>query len=359
MKKFEIFLKNILLKLLVTFNPVKKNIPLPQFDSNSNLLFIRLNRLGDALVTTPLLYEIKNQLKCKVYVLADRKNHFIFKNNPSVDEVFIFEKGLKGFKNFNSIIKQKSIDAVIDTHDDVSTTVSLLVALARVNYKFALTKSNSPLFTHTIERIDSRSSHIIVRLLKLLEIFNLEVDTNSARVRYYPSTEDISKAISELKRINPEKKFTIGINISAGSGARFWGVDNYIKLSKLLSHYNARVILFTSKNEYDFAKEITDEINIYPLTEAFGIFASAIMQLDFLITPDTSVVHIASINRIPVFGLYVKYNTDDMIWSPYNTDFECIVTEEPTLKNVSFDEVKNKLLPFLEKHLNVKQHSIL
>ena len=90
MKKFEIFLKNILLKLLVTFNPVKKNIPLPRFDSNSNLLFIRLNRLGDALVTTPLLHEIKNQLKCKVYVLADRKNHFIFKNNPSVDEVYYF-----------------------------------------------------------------------------------------------------------------------------------------------------------------------------------------------------------------------------------------------------------------------------
>ncbi|MCK7524365.1 MAG: hypothetical protein MZV64_45405 [Ignavibacteriales bacterium] len=91
----------------------------------------RLNRLGDALVTTPLLHEIKNQLKCKVYVLADRKNHFIFKNNLSIDEVFIFEKGLDGFKNFNNIINQKSIDAVIDIHDDVSTTVSLLVAIGK------------------------------------------------------------------------------------------------------------------------------------------------------------------------------------------------------------------------------------
>ena len=59
----------------------------------------------------------------------------------------IFEKGLGGFKNFNKIINQKSIDAVIDIHDDVSTTVSLLVASARVKYKFALKKSNYTLFT--------------------------------------------------------------------------------------------------------------------------------------------------------------------------------------------------------------------
>ena len=50
------------------------------------------------------------------------------------------------------------------------------------------------------------------------------------------------------------------------------------------------------------------------------------MKLDFLITPDTSVVHIASIKKIPIFGLYVKYNTDDMIWSAYNCDFEAVVT---------------------------------
>jgi ADP-heptose:LPS heptosyltransferase len=359
MKKFEIFLKNILLKLLVTFNPVQKNIPLPQFDSTSNLLFIRLNRLGDALVTTPLLHEVKEQLKCKVYVLADRKNHFIFKNNPSVDEVFIFEKGLTGFKNFNSFLKQKSIDAVIDTHDDVSTTVSFLVALAMVKFKFALKKSNKSLFTHTIERIDPKSNHIILRLLKLLELFNLKVSANSARVRYYPSQEIISKASVELKKMNPENKFSVGINISAGSKARFWGVDNFKLLINLLSNYNVKPILFCTQEDLPLARDIAKESFIYPFTKGFDIFAAAVLNIDFLFTPDTSIVQIASINKIPLFGIYVKYKTDDMLWTPFNTDFECIVTEEPTLKNVSFDEVKNKLLPFLEKHLNAKQHSIL
>ncbi len=359
MKNLEIFLKNILLKLLVAFNPVKKDIPLPLFDSDSKLLFIRLNRLGDALVTTPLLYEIKKQLKCKVYVLADRKNHFIFKNNPSVDEVFIFEKGLTGYKNFNNIIKQKSIDAVIDIHDDVSTTVSFLMAMARVSYKFGLKKSNNSLFTHTVERIDPRNNHIILRLLKLSELFNLEVDLNSALVRYYPSLEITNKALAELKRMNPENKFSVGINITAGSKARFWGVDNFKLLINFLSRYDVKPILFCTQDDLPLAREIGDENLIYPLTKGFDIFAAAILNIDFLFTPDTSIVQIASINKVPLFGIYVKYKTDDMLWTPFNTDFECIVTEEPTLNKVSFDEVKNKLLPFLEKHLNAKQHSIL
>lgn len=359
MKKLEIFLKNILLKLLVTFNPVKKNIPLPRFDSDSNLLFIRLNRLGDALVTTPLLYEIKKQLKCKVYVLADRKNHFIFNNNPSVDEVFIFEKGLKGYKNFNNTLKQKSINAVIDIHDDVSTTVSFLIAIARVRYKFALKKSNYSLFTHTVERIDPRNNHIILRILKLSELFNIEVNLNSVLVRYYPSKEVTDKARAELKRMNPENKYSVGINISAGSKARFWGVQNFKLLINFLSGYDVKPILFCTQEDLTLAEEIGDKNLIYPLTKGFDIFAAAILNIDFLFTPDTSIVQIASIKKVPLFGIYVKYKTDDILWTPFNTDFECIVTEEPTLNNVSFDEVKNKLLPFLEKHLNAKQHSVL
>lgn len=359
MKKFEIFLKNILLKLLVTFNPVKKNIPLPRFDSNSNLLFIRLNRLGDALVTTPLLYEIKKQLKCRVYVLADRKNHFIFKNNPSVDEVIIFEKGLRGYINFHKIIKQKHIDALVDLHDDVSTTVSFLLAMSKAKYKFGLQKSNSSIHTHTVERKDPRKYHVIERILQISILFGLRTELKSVSIKYFPSEEELIVAQDRIKQMNDDNKFLIGVNISAGSKARFWGVNNYLKLSEFLSNYNVRTIYFTSKNEIKFANEITDQNNIYPLTDAFGIFAAGIMQLDFLITPDTSAVHIASINKIPLFGLYVKYNTEDLIWSPYNSDFECVITEEPTLNNVSFDEVKNKLLPFLEKHLNAKLHSIL
>jgi ADP-heptose:LPS heptosyltransferase len=351
MKKIESLFKNILLKILVFFNPIVKQAPLPKFNSESNLLFIRLNRIGDALVTTPLLYEIKQQLGCKIIVLADKKNHFVFRNNPSIDEVIIFNKRIKDFFYINHIIKDKSIEAIIDLHDDVSTTVSFLIAIAKVRYKFGLKKSNQTLYTHVVEKADPRKYHVIERILNLSTLFKLQIDSKAISVKYFPTEAENKIAVDQLKFMNPENRFLIGINISAGSNARFWGVDNFNNLILILKKYNARIIVLCSEKDLHFANQIVTEPDLYPVTNSFGIFASAILNLDFLITPDTSIVHIASIKKIPVFGLYVKYKTDDVIWNPYNTDFEFVETEEPTLKNISLNQVQRKLIPFLEKHL--------
>jgi ADP-heptose:LPS heptosyltransferase len=71
--------------------------------------------------------------------------------------------------------------------------------------------------------------------------------------------------------------------------------------------------------------------------------------LNVLFTPDTSIVHVASAFEKPVFGLYVKYNTKDIIWAPFKSPFDCVITQEPTLANVSFGSVKQKFIPFFEK----------
>lgn len=357
MKRIEFFFKNILLKLLLLFNPVNKENTLPVISSRSKLLFIRLNRIGDALVTTPLLHVIKKEMGCRIIILADRNNHFIFRNNPSIDEVIIFEKGLKGILGINKIISEKNIDVVIDLHDDVSTTVSYLVALSKTRYKFGLSRSNHSIFTHTVERLNPANNHVIMRLLKLAALFGISVNPGSVSVRYYPTEEKIIQAEVQLKKMNPENKFLVGINISAGSKARFWGVEKYKLIINQLSNYDIKIIMFCTVQDFPLALKIGNEDLIYPLTGGFDIFTAAVLKLDFIITPDTSVVQIASINKIPLFGLYVKYETDDMIWTPLNTDFECVITEEPTIENISFEEVKNKLIPFLETHLNAKTNS--
>ena len=71
-----------------------------------------------------------------------------------------------------------------------------------------------------------------------------------------------------------------------------------------------------------------------------------------LFTPDTSIVHIASAFCKPVFGIYVKYNTKDKIWSPYKSSFDCIITQNPTLENVRFESVIERFIPFLKKSID-------
>ncbi len=51
-----------------------------------------------------------------------------------------------------------------------------------------------------------------------------------------------------------------------------------------------------------------------------------------------------------MFGIYV-HDTEDIIWSPYGVDFDCITTKDPNLKDIDFEEVKNGFRAFLEKRI--------
>ncbi len=357
-KKIEILFKNLLVRILLLVKSRNKK-SIPQFNSSSKLLFIRLNRIGDALVVTPLLHEIKKSLKCKIDLLADRKNHFVFINNDDIDKIIIFEKGLKGFRDVLRLIKTEQYDAVIDLHDDVSATVTYLLALCSAKNIFGLRKSNSAVYTQTVERLDSTSHHVIERNLELAKLFNIEVDKSRTNVRYIPKAESLKKVNDILKRRYTPDKFLIGINISAGSEARFWGVDKFKTIIASIEKRDINFIVLCTTRDINLALKITNDQNKIYYTPSFDEFAAMISKLDLLFTPDTSTVHLASVFNIPVFGIYVQYNTNDIIWSPYQSDFDYVVTKEPTLENVTSESVLNKFIPFLEKHMVLHGNSKL
>ena len=110
-------------------------------------------------------------------------------------------------------------------------------------------------------------------------------------------------------------------------------------------------MLLAKPEDFSLAEQIIDD-NRLIFTSDFDNFCALISRLNFLFTPDTSTVHIAAAFDIPMFGIYVNYDTDEMIWTPYNTTFEAIITKEPTLHNIIFSDVKEKLKPFLEKILS-------
>ncbi|MEI7811019.1 MAG: glycosyltransferase family 9 protein [Ignavibacteria bacterium] len=352
MKQIEIILKNFLLRILLLL--VKRNDKdyVPVFNEKSNILFIRLNRIGDALVVTPLLHQIKDSLKCEISILAASSNHFIFENNPSIDHIILFNKGLGSFFETLKLIKRERYDAVVDLHDDVSTTVSFLIALCQAKNKFGLRKSNEIVYSRTVERPDPKVTHVVDRIFEIARLFNVKISKESAGICYQPEEHSVNNVKNILLRKFKDKKYLIGMNITAGSKARFWGIENFQMVLKFLSQYDVNVLIITTTKDVEKALQITsddrDKIFYSPL---FDEFAATVSCLDFLFTPDTSIIHLASAYNVPVFGLYVKYNTEDMIWSPYRTDFESMTTTNYNLTAISAEETLKKLKPFLEKHI--------
>lgn len=351
MKQIEIFFRRLLLKLLLLIKTRTRYNELPAITKNQRVLFIRLNRIGDALITTPLLYVLKKKLNCHITVLASTQNYFIFNNPELVDEIIIYNKKSENIFSLIKLINRKEYDIIVDLHDDISTTVSYLVAFSNCRFKVGLNKENNKLYTNVVKKLDTSHYHVVERIMEFTKVFNVTTEINNGNIIYTPKNESIKVAESFITKHYQIKNFLVGINISAGSDARFWGVNNYKALISLLTGYGVNILLLCIERDLKNAWEISGrDIQIFyrPL---FDEFAAMVKQLDFLFTPDTSIVHIASAYKIPMFGIYVKYNTDDMIWYPYKSSYEAIITSEPTLENVSFDSVKQKFLPFFEKHL--------
>ncbi len=348
MKKIEIFFRRFLLKLLLLFSRKPKKNEL-NLSSDSKILFIRLNRIGDALVVTPLLQTIKKEINCKTYVLASTSNWFVFDNKNLADEVIIFDKKKIGLFGLIRLLNSKKFDAVIDLHDDVSSTVSYIIAFMNVRYKIGLLKETEKLYTHIVEKLNPEKHHVIDRVMRFANVFNIRTRVEEINIVFESKKEEKEFSEDYIKNHFSKKRFLIGINISAGSEARFWGIENYKNLIQELKEFDVNILLMCAKRDIDYAAAISE--NSFPIfhNSEFGKFSSMVGNLDLLITPDTSIVHIGSAYKKPVFGLYVKYNTSNMIWSPYKSLFEFVVTEEPTLKNVKFETVKEKLIPFFEK----------
>jgi ADP-heptose:LPS heptosyltransferase len=350
-KQIEFFIKNLLLNFLLLFSSSKQYRNDYVFNKNSKILFIRLNRIGDALVSTPLLHAIKQKIGCRIFVLADSKNKAAFSNNPDIDQLLIFNKSLKGYLDIRKFIKTNNIETIVDLHDDTSTTVSFILAFCNAKNKFGLEKENKKIYTRTVPRIDAAKYHIIERLLEITKLFGFEADKTRAKIIYKPNEESQEKTESYLLKNFPEKKFLIGINISSGSSARFWGIEKFKHLVSFLKKYPVSIVIITSPVDFSLAKEISDDGTLIHST-GFDELAALISKLNLLISPDTAPVHLASAFGVPVFGIYVKFNTPEIIWYPYGSEFEYVVTEEPTLQNISFEKVEQKLKPFLEKLLN-------
>ncbi len=352
MKKFEFFLKRIFLSLLLLLMKQKKSETIPSFNSTSRVLFVRLNRIGDALVTTPLLTSFCTATGAEIDVLADEKNHFVFSNVSAVRRVKIFRKGLKDFREIIKDINASKYDAVVDLHDDISTTVSYLLAFIKAPHKIGFAKGNDNVYTLTVKKPDATKVHIIDRMLAFSEVLGFTPNKNSLGISFSPSEAALKKAKDFVASRFPQRKFLLGINISAGSDARYWGTENFRKLVKYISGFPVDIVPLSSTRDLKFAFAIFEDKSKIFYTPIFEEFAAIMNEIDMLFSPDTATIHLASIYRKPVFGLYVKYMTNDMIWSPYGCDFDCVITTEPTLKNISFAQVEEKFGPFLNKYLN-------
>jgi ADP-heptose:LPS heptosyltransferase len=344
-KKIEIAFRRILIRILGLLVHSRRPAPGLIDFRQRKFLFVRQDRIGDVLVSTPLFASLKNKYKDAIVdVLLSTNNHFVLANDPNVRKRWIYDKHILSSVRMIREIRKERYDFVIDLMDNPSATSTTICLLSGARWTVGLQKENEYAYDIVVPLLSRKETHIVDRIARLLVPFGIDPSTEDLRIRYNVTdqAQEFSKGVFEENKITPVK--TIGINISAGHEVRFWGVDNFRALITLLQRkYRNEAILLLSKPAHrPLAEEIArgfDNVIVAPVTHSFDEFAGLIENLGLLITPDTSAVHLAAAFSVPSAVLYVQSNKDLRIWDPYKSRSELLVADVDNLRVISPERV--------------------
>jgi len=294
------------------------------------LLITRIDRIGDVVLSTPIPREIKRKFPNSfVAVLVRDYTKDIYKNNPYVDEVIVYNKDEDDFsfwQMIKRIRKYKFNYAFMLLPDErlnwllFFSRIKIRIGVGHKLYQFLL-------FTKYI----SRRKYIPLRHEAdycLDMIRKIGIEPQSINPEIYLNDNEKQKVTLIKKIVSNNGKTIIGINSTSGKSGPNLQPEEYKKIiNKLLEFDNIKVVL-TDYNSPDELQNINgvDYINKgKQLRESILNFAA----IDILISSSTGPMHIAAALNIKTISLFCPLTAcSHKLWGPLGNDSEIILPQE-------------------------------
>lgn len=345
LKEAEIGFRKGVIRLLRLFVRRGKTLPKGIDFNRCTFLFVRQDRIGDVLVSTPLLHSLKRHYPdASVDFLLSTNNHFVLEHDPMVRNRWIYRKTLPGAIKTLFTIRRQRYDFVIDLMDNPSTTSTVICTWSGGQWTVGLSKENEYAYDITVPLLSRKETHIVDRLGRFLTVFGIDPVKEEFRIQYLTAEESDRFADQFFRDHKLLGRRVIGINISPVRGVRFWGRKNFQEALKslVLKFPDAAFLVLSQPADREEAAAIAQphpEILLAPLTSSFDRFAAIIRKLNLLLTPDTSAVHLAAAFTIPAVVLYVQSDKSLRIWEPYGSPNETLVTGVDDLSTIPVADV--------------------
>ena len=282
----------------------------------TNILINARFKIGDSIMLSPLIRELKLAYpNIQIDLLAGKDNNFMFPNNPYVHKTFTLYRGYLLHKNIINIIKlhKQNYSVIIDV---TPLKFGNYIYLKLLNAKTYIADDAVNRYSINLKEyrcydilLDKQKNliHMSQHLSRYLEPF--DVKATSTKTEVYFSNADIDKATAFLKKFSSKKN--ILINIDGSAKEKCFTVNDYAYISKEVSSaypdYNIFISsLSTRRNEVHIHLNTNLIKNVHQLYETKTIFEimAFISKVDLLISPDTSLVHIATALNIKCSSVY-------------------------------------------------------
>jgi len=312
-------------KLLKIFGS-KKSV---DFDIKNakNILFFRYDRIGDMIITTPVFRELKLAYPhIQITILASKINQEVLINNPYVDHILTNHKN-HFFLDLLLLLKlrKKKFDVCIEF--DHSVVPHAILRLRVINPKkiisikkdgrYGVNGNELSLYDIYVEK--PKKGHFRDIWLGVLKPFN--INPKSSEYDLILNDDLRNQALNFTNQYS--SNFLVGINLEGAIKGKKIKFPELIKICKGLNKLdqNIQIIILSAPNNFhetslNVQKMALNYVEMSYKTNKILSVAALISQLDLIITPDTSIVHIASAFNKPIVTIHEDNRDSYELFAP-------------------------------------------
>lgn len=298
------------------------------------ILVIKLRALGDVLVSTPVLANLRDFYPdSEIYFLTDIENGEILLNNPHLNEVIILPKGWMREVRTLLDIRKKKFDIVFDLFGNPKSAWITLLSGAKIRAGFSYRIRK---MAYNIKILPDNPKYVIDFLLDILEPFGITVKT---REMVFPMSFENRKFALEFynkENINAHETI-IGLFPGGGWKSKRWEVEKFAELGDILiEEMGFRVIIFGGENDRRDVEKILSKMRQKPsvlIGARLHDFGAVVSNISLWVGNDSGPKYIAitlGVPTITIFGPTDSYNATpkDANHIALKSDVPCLVCNQ-------------------------------
>lgn len=281
------------------------------------ILVIALAGIGDALIATPLIRELRAnfpdaEIDALVFWAGSRD---LLAGNPHLHRIHLcnsFEVGAPAFLKFMFGLRKVRYDVSINTHPQSKVEYRVVARIIGATQRLSHIYDNSTfldelLVTHVMPQ--NYAIHSADNNLKLLSLLGKEPKPEERAYELFLTSEELAtaQAIADQSRLAGRR--VVGIHVGSGKTKNLrmkrWPVENYITLIKKLTSArpDVTVLLFGGPEEKEenarIAAEAAHPNLVIPKTRSIREAAALMKHCEVFLSVDNAMMHFAAAMKVP------------------------------------------------------------
>lgn len=304
----------------------------PHLGIPRRILAIRLDRIGDLVLTTPALRALKETYpQARLVVLARRYTKDIIGGLPFVDDVIAKDDFSK--KQLVERLREEHFDAALAFHPDAGA--NRLMWMARIPRRIGFKICGSGVFlTHAVfDDRHRRIRHEVETALEIAGNIGAKTDDRTPAVATSEEGELFAEQFFKKHGLAAGDRFVI-IHPGARQPYVRWRKQGFAEVAdRLIREKKARVLLVGSEEERTLVYAVVELMRERPIV-AVGLnltrLISVVKRARLFVGNSTGPMHLAAALRVPVVAIFGATHPRDSFkeWGPWGKG-HIVVSRDP------------------------------